>query len=299
MTTPHASEIPDVEELLAQAAMGDRAAFLDLYDATAPRSFATCLNTLQNGAAAESALLAAYTSLWDAAGAYRPGMGDGRLWVDAHVQDVARDRADVRPAQMGADTATPDLVTPPPRVRARLRKAIGATDGIARTLARWALGAVAGAATAVAVVYVAASYLDPGLPDELTSTQLTGDAGLTYSAQLDGRTGTLQIARQGGAAAGGTREHVWLSDGAGALVPLGYLTAGGGATFQLPGFSASRTETLGGIGGLAAPAVDTQTLATIDIAITAEAVGGDTQTPPPQPGPILARGPLIDASTLR
>src|SRR5438094_350117 len=60
---------------LARCALGDRKAFRQLYDATAPRLLGVVAQLVGRGALAEDLLQDVYVRIWKAAGQYRAGAG--------------------------------------------------------------------------------------------------------------------------------------------------------------------------------------------------------------------------------
>ncbi len=72
--------------------MGDRAAFLQLYDATAAKLYGVCLRILKDGSEADDAVQDAYVKLWRNAGSYREGQYSPMSWIIAIARNTAIDR---------------------------------------------------------------------------------------------------------------------------------------------------------------------------------------------------------------
>lgn len=85
--------IPDGEDklapLIAATADGDRAAFAELYRASAGKLFSVCLAILGDRGAAEEALQEAYVNVWRNARAFDRNKGSGTVWLTS----IARYRA--------------------------------------------------------------------------------------------------------------------------------------------------------------------------------------------------------------
>ncbi|MEO1798730.1 MAG: RNA polymerase subunit sigma, partial [Pseudomonadota bacterium] len=54
----------ELEGVLTRMALGEREAFDQIYEATSATLFGLCLHILEDSAAAEEALLEAYTTIW-------------------------------------------------------------------------------------------------------------------------------------------------------------------------------------------------------------------------------------------
>ena len=84
--------MPDLEKLLAFTALGDRAAFAELYEATRRRAWGICLRLLREHDLAEDAMQDAYVKIWHQAGSYRPAVGNAEAWLAAVVRNTCLDR---------------------------------------------------------------------------------------------------------------------------------------------------------------------------------------------------------------
>jgi RNA polymerase sigma-70 factor (ECF subfamily) len=78
-----------VGPLLVAVAGGNRAAFRQLYDLTAPAIYASLKRLLQHPHLADEALQDAYVSVWQKAHSYDPRLGAGMAWL----RTIARHRA--------------------------------------------------------------------------------------------------------------------------------------------------------------------------------------------------------------
>ena len=99
---------PSLEGLLAQVALGNRAAFAALYQGTASRLFGICLRVLAQRAEAEDALQDVYTAVWRKAGQFDPAKARATAWLAMIARNKAIDRLRAMPAQQGR--ASFDLV---------------------------------------------------------------------------------------------------------------------------------------------------------------------------------------------
>jgi RNA polymerase sigma-70 factor (ECF subfamily) len=81
------------EALLARMAAGDRGAFKQLYDETAPRLFAVALRILRDNAAAEDAVQEAYLRIWRKAAGFDPKRGAALAWMGVIARNAALDLA--------------------------------------------------------------------------------------------------------------------------------------------------------------------------------------------------------------
>jgi RNA polymerase sigma-70 factor, ECF subfamily len=92
--TPAASP----EALLAQVALGNRAAFEALYHGTANRLFGICLRVLTQRSEAEDALQEVYTTVWRKAAQFDPGKANATAWLGMIARNKAIDRLRALPA---------------------------------------------------------------------------------------------------------------------------------------------------------------------------------------------------------
>ena len=92
---------------LARCALGDRQAFRQLYDATAPRLLGVVAQLVGRGALAEDLLQDVYVRIWKAAGQYRAGAGSPMAWMAATARYRAIDHLRSRGAR--PEVAVADL----------------------------------------------------------------------------------------------------------------------------------------------------------------------------------------------
>ena len=83
------------EQRLARIGAGDKQAFAELYDATAPRVFGLIKRLLVDPAQAEEVTQEVYLEIWQTASRYRPERGSAISWMltMAHRRAVDRIRA--------------------------------------------------------------------------------------------------------------------------------------------------------------------------------------------------------------
>ncbi|HEX4511539.1 MAG TPA: sigma-70 family RNA polymerase sigma factor [Burkholderiaceae bacterium] len=84
---------------IARCALGDRPAFRNLYEATAPRLLGVIARLVGRGAIAEDLLQDVYVRVWRAAGQYRPGAGSPMAWLAATARYRAIDHLRSRGAR--------------------------------------------------------------------------------------------------------------------------------------------------------------------------------------------------------
>jgi RNA polymerase sigma-70 factor (ECF subfamily) len=88
-----------LETLLAQVAMGNRAAFNTLYRSTANRLFGICLRVLTQRSEAEDALQDVYTAVWRKAAQFDATKASATAWLAMIARNKAIDRLRSMPAQ--------------------------------------------------------------------------------------------------------------------------------------------------------------------------------------------------------
>ncbi|PDT15682.1 RNA polymerase subunit sigma [Rhizobium sp. J15] len=79
----------EIKDLIGRVALGDRRAFVALYNQTGPKLFAICLRILKHRTEAEEALQEVYISIWQRAGSFSAASGSPSVWLAA----IARNRA--------------------------------------------------------------------------------------------------------------------------------------------------------------------------------------------------------------
>ncbi len=87
-----------LEALLAQVAIGNRAAFETLYRGTASRLFGICLRVLAQRSEAEDALQDVYTAVWRKAVQFDPAKASANAWLAMIARNKAIDRLRSLPA---------------------------------------------------------------------------------------------------------------------------------------------------------------------------------------------------------
>lgn len=82
----------EIERLIARTALGDRAAFAALYEATSAKLFGVTLRVLNNRGEAEETLQEVYIKIWHNAGRYRVNGLSPLTWLIAIARNAAIDR---------------------------------------------------------------------------------------------------------------------------------------------------------------------------------------------------------------
>lgn len=90
------SRLTEIEAMIARVALGDRAAFGALYDATSAKLFGICLRVLDNRAEAEDALQEIYVKVWHNAGRYQVNGLSPMTWLITIARNHAIDRLRMR-----------------------------------------------------------------------------------------------------------------------------------------------------------------------------------------------------------
>jgi RNA polymerase sigma-70 factor (ECF subfamily) len=121
------ADTAELQQLLARVALGDRAAFRRLYDATSPPLLGVALRILRQRDRAEEVLQDAYVNIWNRASGYQAALSQPMTWLTAIVRNRALDeiRSSTRHAtdsldamdNNGKNTATQDIedTTPGPQ----------------------------------------------------------------------------------------------------------------------------------------------------------------------------------------
>jgi RNA polymerase sigma-70 factor (ECF subfamily) len=97
-SVPH-SEAGSAEALLAQVALGNRAAFETLYRDTSSRLFGICLRVLNERAEAEEVLQEVYTSVWRKAAQFDATRAGALSWLSMMARNRSIDRLRAMPAR--------------------------------------------------------------------------------------------------------------------------------------------------------------------------------------------------------
>ncbi|NEJ69275.1 sigma-70 family RNA polymerase sigma factor [Rhizobium phaseoli] len=79
----------EIADLIGRVALGDRRAFIALYNQTGPKLFAICLRILKDRPEAEEAVQEVYISIWQRAGSFQAATGSAAAWLSA----IARNRS--------------------------------------------------------------------------------------------------------------------------------------------------------------------------------------------------------------
>lgn len=103
----------DIERLIARVALGDRAAFDALYQATSAKLFGVCLRVLGERAEAEEALQDVYLRIWQNAGRYKVNGLSPMTWLITVARNLAIDRLRARRSGQGEPLAAADAVPDP------------------------------------------------------------------------------------------------------------------------------------------------------------------------------------------
>ncbi len=93
------SRLNEIEQMIDRVALGDRAAFGTLYDATSAKLFGICLRVLNNRAEAEDALQDIYVKIWHNATRYQVNGLSPMTWLITIARNHAIDRLRSRRAQ--------------------------------------------------------------------------------------------------------------------------------------------------------------------------------------------------------
>ena len=88
----------DIEAMILQVSLGDRAAFSALYDATSAKLFGVCLRVLNNRAEAEDTLQDVFVRIWQKANLYSANGYSPMTWLITLARNAAIDRLRTRRA---------------------------------------------------------------------------------------------------------------------------------------------------------------------------------------------------------
>lgn len=103
---PVATTLADIETMIAGCAEGDRAAFLNLYDATSAKLFGVCLRVLKDKTDAEDVLQDVFVKIWRNANRYAANGLSPMTWLITVARNTAIDRLRARKS---AEGGTDDL----------------------------------------------------------------------------------------------------------------------------------------------------------------------------------------------
>ena len=104
----------DIEDLIARVALGDRAAFSALYDATSAKLFGVVLRVLADRASAEDAVQDAYMKIWRHAGRYSANGLSPMTWMITIARNTAIDRLRQTRPGVALDDVADHLTAPGP-----------------------------------------------------------------------------------------------------------------------------------------------------------------------------------------
>ena len=99
----------DLPGLLARVALGDRAAFRSLYDATQRHLFPVARRILRNDAAADEVLQESYMTVWHRAASFNAAKASPMTWMTTIVRNRAFDRLSLASARHEASVPDDDL----------------------------------------------------------------------------------------------------------------------------------------------------------------------------------------------
>jgi RNA polymerase sigma-70 factor, ECF subfamily len=122
-------------ELLAQVALGNRAAFETLYRTTADKLFGICVRVLNERAEAEEVLQEVFTAVWRKAAQFDPDKASAMSWLSTMARNKAIDRLRAQPmraALMTLDVA--EELADPGASPAQQAEALTDSDRLARCL---------------------------------------------------------------------------------------------------------------------------------------------------------------------
>jgi len=104
----------EIETMIAGVAMGDRAAFSELYAATSAKLFGVCLRVLKDRGEAEDALQDVYVKIWQQSGRYAANGLSPMTWLITIARNRAIDRLRARKAPAAGDEAIAEMPAPGP-----------------------------------------------------------------------------------------------------------------------------------------------------------------------------------------
>lgn len=93
----------DIDKWIARCALGDRAAFQNLYDHTSAKLFGVTLRVLKDRSEAEDALQEIYVKVWKGAKRYATGGASPMTWLITIARNHAIDRLRARKSTDGDD----------------------------------------------------------------------------------------------------------------------------------------------------------------------------------------------------
>ncbi|MBY6046358.1 sigma-70 family RNA polymerase sigma factor [Vannielia litorea] len=104
----------EIEGMIARCALGDRAAFAALYQATSSKLFGICLRILRERSEAEDALQEVYLRVWRKAESYVAGGPSPMAWLSTVTRNLAIDRLRAKAPPADELEDAPELVAKGP-----------------------------------------------------------------------------------------------------------------------------------------------------------------------------------------
>jgi RNA polymerase sigma factor (sigma-70 family) len=98
----------ELSALLSRAALGDRRAFADLYDATSAHLFAVLLRIQRDRSAAEDLLQEVYVAVWKSAGNFDAARSQPMTWLTSIARNRAIDSLRRQQTQVRTESITRD-----------------------------------------------------------------------------------------------------------------------------------------------------------------------------------------------
>ncbi|UWR34255.1 sigma-70 family RNA polymerase sigma factor [Sulfitobacter sp. W027] len=109
------SDREEIERLIAQVALGDRAAFEALYDRVSAKLFGVCLRVLDTRAAAEDAMQDSFVKIWNNSDRYQANGLSPMTWLITIARNTSIDRLRaIRKGHQDIDTPGLELAAPGP-----------------------------------------------------------------------------------------------------------------------------------------------------------------------------------------
>lgn len=136
-----------IETLIAQVGLRNRAAFSELYSHTSAKLFGVCLRILKDRAAAEDALQEVFIKVWHNADRFRAGGYSPMTWLITIARNHAIDRIRAAQAASGDIEEAAELAdgAPGPEAAAIAASELSAIDGCLAQLEDDRAAAVRGA----------------------------------------------------------------------------------------------------------------------------------------------------------
>lgn len=107
-------EKTEIEHLIARVAIGDRASFSRLYDATSGKLLGVCFNVLNERSAAEDALQDTFIKVWKNAKSYSVNGLSPMTWLITIARNTAIDRLRTKRVVVNLDDVSHTMSAPGP-----------------------------------------------------------------------------------------------------------------------------------------------------------------------------------------